>query len=94
MRAVVRIFECCVVAFRIVVEGDVAWVTGTTHYRSVEVERKRFIPYLLNATCVGSVMATLQPPRLQSTSRAGIGERSSRYRSVLATSSMPRGIPM
>lgn len=79
-------------AFRIVVDGEVAWVTGTASSRSIEMEYERFRAYLLNMTFAEPTKETRRPPRLQSTNWAGIHKRWSRYLWVPATFSTLRGI--
>lgn len=81
-------------AFRIVVEGEVAWITATTYPGLIEIDRKGARMYLLDTTCAGLIRVKLQLPRRQLTSWAGADKRRSRYRSVLATFSIPRGTPM
>ena len=81
-------------AFRIVVEGDVAWITGTTDSGLIDEGCKGARTHLLDTTCGGLIKVKLQPPRRQLTSWAGADKRRSRYHLVLATFSMPRGTPM
>jgi hypothetical protein len=70
MRAVVSILERCVVAFRIVVEGEVEWVTGAANYRSIKMDYKMFRAYLLDMTFAEPIRETLQQPMLRLTSWA------------------------